>query len=375
MEGVPMKLFSPFLLVALAAAFSTSMQAETVRWSPGQANAWYAKQPWLVGSNFVPASAINQLEMWQADTFDPVEIDRELGWARQLGFNTMRVFLHNLAWQQDPEGFLKRVDQFLALCKKHRIRPLLVLLDDVWNPDPKIGPQPAPRAGVHNSGWVQSPGRAVVGNEKRWPEVKPYIQAVIGKFRKDRRILAWDLYNEPGNLNNDYYRPREPKNKETLSLGLLAKVFEWAREVDPSQPLTAGVWTGDWRPDKLSPLNKFQLDHSDVISFHRYADFATTKRDSETLLAYGRPVICTEYMARPMGSTFGELLPFFKAHKIGAINWGFVAGKTNTIHAWNTWDKPDRGEPKVWFHDVLRANGTPYSASEANIIRRLTGAH
>ena len=132
------------------------------KWSEQKANEWYQKQPWLVGSNYAPASAINQLEMWQADTFDPKRIDLELGWAQALGMNTMRVFLHDLLWQQDPEGFKRRLDTFLRIAEKHRIRTMLVLFDSVWDPNPKLGKQRAPRPGVHNSGWLQSPGAKAI---------------------------------------------------------------------------------------------------------------------------------------------------------------------------------------------------------------------
>lgn len=367
-----MKILPGFLV--LVAALSTAI-ADTEQWSKEEANSWYSEQPWLVGANYNPASAINQLEMWQADTFDPEEIDRELGWARGMGMNTMRVFLHNLAWKQDPVGFLDRVDQFLTISEKHAIKPLLVLLDDVWNPDPKAGPQPAPTPGVHNSGWVQSPGRAILSNESSWDtEVKPYVQAVIRKFKDDERVLGWDLYNEPGNMNNDHYRPMEPANKPELSLNLLRKVFEWAREANPSQPLTAGVWTGDWwsNPDDLSPLNSFQLETSDVITFHAYSPLDRTRQMADALFRYGRPVICTEYMARTAGSTFEAILPYFHEKRIGAYNWGFVAGKSNTIHGWETWKTPDKGEPKVWFHDILRPDGKPYDRAEVDLIKKLS---
>jgi hypothetical protein len=288
----------------------------------------------------------------------------------------MRVFLHNLAWKEDRPGFLKRVNQFLAIAKKHHIRPLLVLLDDVWNPDPKIGLQPAPRAGVHNSGWVQSPGRQVLAHEETWEtEVKPYVQAVIGRFKNDRRVLGWDLYNEPTNGNGGDYAKKEPKNKAALSTALLGKVFTWARQMDPSQPLTAGIWDGNMGDvDHFNAVNRLISSESDVISFHTYTPPATTRKLAESFMRFHRPLFCTEYMARPRGSTIPGILPWFKEHKIAAYNWGFVDGKTGTIHAWSTWDKPDHGEPKVWFHDLLRPDGTPYRSAETDLIKQLAGA-
>ena len=85
------------------------------RWSETEANAWYDAQPWRVGCNFVPSTAINQLEFWSADSFDAPTLERELGWAHDVGFDTLRVYLHDLAWTQDPTGFLDRLDHFLGL--------------------------------------------------------------------------------------------------------------------------------------------------------------------------------------------------------------------------------------------------------------------
>ncbi|MGC2477282.1 MAG: 1,4-beta-xylanase, partial [Candidatus Sulfotelmatobacter sp.] len=172
--------------------------AQNPRWTEQRANDWYAQQPWLVGANYIPKSAINELEMWQQDTFDPTEIDVELGWAESIGMNTMRVFLHDLLWQQDSVGFQKRIDQFLTIASRHHIRPLFVLFDSCWDPKPRLGHQHAPRPGVHNSGWVQSPGAKALADPAQVPRLKAYVQGVVGAFAKDERILGWDIWNEPG---------------------------------------------------------------------------------------------------------------------------------------------------------------------------------
>ena len=153
--------------------------ADTQQWSTQKANQWYAQQRWLVGSNYIPADAINQLEMWQADTFNAAQIDKELGWAESIGMNTMRVFLHDKLWEQDAEGFKKRIDQFLAIAAKHGIRPMLVFFDSCWDPDPKPGPQHPPIPGVHNSGWVQSPGRAVLADTANYPRLEAYVKDIV----------------------------------------------------------------------------------------------------------------------------------------------------------------------------------------------------
>jgi len=346
-------------------------------WSPDKANAWYAKQPWLVGCNFGPSTAINQLEMWQADTFDPTTIDRELGYAEQIGFTSVRVFLHHLAWQQDPKGFLERMDRFLDLARKHRIGVMFVFFDSCWHPLPKPGPQPAPRPHVHNSGWVQDPGREILTQPARLDELKPYVMAVLKRFGKDERVQCWDLFNEPDNDNRNSYgaagEKTEAPNKAELTLPLLRKVFAWAREASPSQPLTAAVWIGNWSdPTRLSAFEKFMLENSDVISFHNYSKLEDLKTCIENLRRYGRPILCTEYMARPAGSTFDPNLGYMKEQKVGAYNWGFVAGKTQTIYPWDSWQKTYTTEPPVWFHDIFRPGGTPYIPAEVEYIKKVT---
>jgi hypothetical protein len=362
------------LLLVLPLLSSTAFARE--RWSTDQARRWGDQMPWLVGCNYGPSTAINELEMWQAETFDVVTIDRELGWAQGLGFNSIRVFLHDLAWRQDPEGFLKRMDQFLAVADKHHIGVDFVLFDSVWDPNPKPGKQRDPRPGVHNSGWVQSPGAELLTHPERWDaDLKPYVTAVVSHFKDDKRIHFWETINEPDNTNGNSYNKQEPKDKKERATDLLNKAFDWARSADPSQPITSGAWIGTWGdPEKLNPTERVQLSESDVISFHSYDKLETMKLCVEHLRRYDRPILCTEYMARPRGSTFDPILEYLKSQKVAAYNWGFVAGKTNTIYAWDTWQKAASGEPKVWFHDIFRADGTPFDPKEVQYIRGVTAA-
>jgi Cellulase (glycosyl hydrolase family 5) len=333
------------------------------RWTEAKANAWYAQQPWLVGSDYIPANAINQLEMWQAETFDPQQIDKELGWAEDLGMNTMRVFLHDLLWQQDAAGFKQRIDQFLTIAARHHIRPLFVLLDSCWEPDPKLGPQHPPIPGVHNSGWVQSPGEPALKDPSQYPRLKEYVHSVVGAFANDNRVLGWDLWNEPAGTAE--------------VIALLPQVFTWAREAHPSQPLTSGTFQQNFAPfgaEKQSPITQIQLAQSDVISFHNYSWPEDFEKYVTGLEQYNRPILCTEYMARSAGSTFDTILPVAKKHRVAAINWGFVTGKTQTNLPWDSWERPYlKSPPTVWFHDVLHADGTPYREREVDIIRSLTG--
>lgn len=344
------------------------------RWSAEQSTAWQAKTGWLVGCNYAPAYAINPLEMWQADTFDAAAIDHELGLAESLGFNSLRVFLHDLAWRQDPRGFKRRMGKFLDLAQRHRIGVVFVLFDAVWDPFPKVGPQRAPKPHVHNSGWIQSPGAEILRDPARHDELRAYVQDVVGSFRRDRRIHAWDLFNEPDNPNTSAYGAVELKNKAEMALALLQKTWVWAREAKPRQPLTSGVWVGTWAdPVKLSPMERFQLENSDVISFHNYSKLEELERCIQNLRRYGRPILCTEFMARPAGSTFDPHLGRMKDLGVAAYNWGFVAGKTQTQYPWDSWKQTYTAEPPVWFHEIFRADGQPYRPEEAEYIRRVTG--
>lgn len=340
------------LIIGLILSFSIAFSQNI--WTKEKANEWYQQQPWFVGANFLPSTAINQLEMWQAESWDPTTIDREFGWAAKIGMNVMRVYLHDLAWQQDAVGFKKRMGDLLTIASKHKIKILFTIFDDCWNPDAAVGKQPEPKPGIHNSGWVRSPNKATHDDQSKWGYLENYVKDILATFKSDQRIFLWDLYNEPGNSSYNLG-----------SMPLLKKVFEWAWSVRPSQPLSAGVWYEN------KELNEFQLANSDVITFHNYGPAAGLEKQIKELQALGRPVICTEYMARTRDSKFQSHLPIFKKYKVAAINWGLVAGKSNTIYQWDTPIK-DGSEPKVWFHDVFRKDGSAYDKEEIDVIRKLT---
>jgi Cellulase (glycosyl hydrolase family 5) len=364
------QLVAAFFFSLLTAAVSV---AEPARWTEQRANDWYAQQPWLAGSNYIPATAINELEMWQADTFDPKRIDLELGWAESIGFNTMRVFLHDLLWQQDAHGFQKRIDTFLSIASKHHLRILFVLFDSCWDPFPHLGKQRDPRPGVHNSGWVQSPGSSALNDPAQLPRLELYVKGVVGAFAKDPRVLGWDVWNEPGGTNEGSYEKQELPNKRELVRALLPKAFAWARQAGASQPLTSGLWDGDWAsPDTLDPIQKIQLEQSDVLSFHNYSNPDDFLKHVGELEKFRRPILCTEYMARPMSSTFAGILPIAKENKVAAINWGLVAGKTQTWLPWDSWQHPYTDQPpEPWFHEIFRTDGQPYRQPEVDLIRKL----
>jgi len=349
-----MKIKNIAIAIVLMVISSNLSAQSTGRWSAEKAKKWYAEHPWINGANFIPSTAINQLEMWQANTFDPQTIDRELGWAETLGFNTMRVYLHSLAYKQDPAGFKDRMGRYLTIADKHKIKTIFVFFDDCWNKVGFIGKQPAPQPGIHNSGWVQDPGDPASKEAENFTALEKYVKDVMKHFSSDKRILLWDLYNEPGN-----------SGKLDSSLPLLTKVFEWARSANTDQPISVGLWRWDFEK-----LNAVQIANSDVITYHDYEAPEWHKRVLMLLKTHDRPMICTEYMARTKNSTFANTLPMLKEHNIGAINWGLVAGKTNTIYAWDTPLK-DGSQPTDWFHDIFWPDGKIYRSVETDLIKKL----
>ena len=385
------KLTNSFSILFLSLIFVKCQKNPTIvidyRWSEERAWQWHNENGWMVGTNFNPSTSINQLEFWQEDTYDPETIERELEWSAELGMNMHRVYLHNLLWDQDSIGFLERVDNYLNISESKNIKTLFVLLDDVWHPVPKLGKQPEPIPFVHNSGWVQAPGSEILGDSSRHDELKNYVKGVISHFADDKRVVGWDLYNEPDNVassdpenlvNNINFRGLnrgpEVKEKHIYSLSLLKKIFMWAREVNPSQPLTVGLWKDSetWNDiDNLSAIDRFAISNSDVISFHAYGDLEETRKKIEDLEQFNRPLLCTEYLARGEQNTFQIMLPLFKEKEIAAVNWGFVAGKTNTAFPWSSWQVEFDSLPKIWHHDIYLPDKTPYDEKEIAFLKNI----
>lgn len=342
---------------------------ERARWSTETAARWEDATGWLLGCNFIPSTAGNQLELWQVDTFDPVTIDRELGWAAgTAGMNSIRLFLHDLAWLVDPAGFLDRLDRVLDIAASHGISVMPVLFDGIWDPDPRPGPQREPRPGVHNSTWLQSPGATVLADRSRWASLRPYVEGVLGRFGGDDRVVVWDLFNEPDSPNYAHAR-RDPLHKPDLVADLLESVWDWAVEVDPVQPLTVGVYLNPGgRMERTSRVARVALERSDVISFHCYSSEDGLRATISELRRYGRPMVCTEWMARPNSPVV--LAGTLRSEGVGGYTWGLVDGRSQTRFPWTSWVRrvpPDA----VWFHDLLHADGRPYDPSEVELLRSL----
>ena len=369
----PLKFIFPlFFLMVLKTSAQRNDTGRSI-WSAEKATEWYSKQPWLVGANFLPSTAINELEMWQAETFDTTTIAREFGWAAALGMNTMRIFLHDLAYKQDPAGFKKRMEIVLQIANRYHIKPLFVLFDSCWDPFPHQGKQHEPAPYLHNSGWVQSPGADALKDVTQYPRLKKYVVDVVGFFSKDKRVLGWDVWNEPDNTNNSSYGRFEAYDKVQQVSNLLQKVFMWTRSTNPSQPITSGIWAGDWsNADSLKPIEKMMVEQSDIISFHNYDSGEEIEKRIQWLQRYNRPIICTEYMSRGNGSTFEGSMPVAKKYKIAMFNWGLVSGKSQTIFPWDSWSKKYTTQPDLWFHDIFYKDGKPYKQTEVDFISKIT---
>ena len=340
----------------------------TARWSAERARQWYAESGWRMGCNYAPASAGNQLEMWQAETWDPARIDQELGWAANLGMNSLRVFLHDLLFEQDQENFLARVDEFLGIADSHGIATMLVLFDGVWHPEPRLGPQGEPRPKTHNSMWLQSPGAAILRDRSRWPALRPYVEGVMERFGSDARVCTWDLFNEPDQTNAISYPRKEVDDKSDLCDELVSQVFDWSQAVDPDQPLTAGVYLGvDGAVERVNKLARTMLSRSDVISFHSYSPGRKLRGTIQHLQRYERPLLCTEWMARTLGSPV-ELIDLLAEENVSAWCWGLVDGRSQTRYSWTSWLR-EADENATWFHDLLHPDGSPYDEAEAERLR------
>jgi hypothetical protein len=323
------------------------------RWTAKRAVEWSASAGWVRGFNYVPSTAVNTTEFWQAETFDEATIAREMAWAADVGYNSCRVFVQYLVWEADPAGSLARLRRLMDIAGANGISTMLTLFDDCAfsGKQPYLGAQDAPTPGIHNSGWTPSPGHERVVDRDAWPSLEEYVTTVVAEFRDDTRVIAWDLYNEPGN-----------SGMGSKSDALVAAAFEWARAANPTQPMTVGVWTPE-----LPDLNALALRESDVVSFHNYGDVASMQAQIDELAQLGRPLLCTEWMRRPI-SLFASHLPVLKEHGVGGYAWGLVNGKTQTHFPWGSPEGAD--EPAVWFHDLLRTDGSSYDAEEVAFVRR-----
>ncbi|GAP73448.1 glycoside hydrolase family 5 [Candidatus Symbiothrix dinenymphae] len=333
--------------------------AQDNRWSEERANNWYKSFKWLNGVNYIPSDAINYTAMWDKTSFNPALIDKELALAQSIGLNCVRVVLQYAVYADDPAYFLSALERFLEICDKHDITVMPTFFDDCTfgeNADPVIGKQDEPRIGWYAWAWSPSPGHTMVVDESRHPLLEKYVKDVLRKFKNDPRVLLWDLYNEPTNT--------KPTSEGYRSIPLVKSVFVWARAINPSQPLTVGTWNGN------KELNEIVFAQSDIISFHNYGSKEAMAKQIQDLRNYNRPLICTEWMNRPLKSTVEDVMPVLKNENVGGFLWGLVNGKTQTHLTWG--HRPEKlPYTGVWQHDLYHSDFKPYNMEEIEIIKNL----
>ena len=290
--------------------------------------------------------------MWQAETYDPTTIDRELGWAENIGMNTMRVFLHNLVYGAGSEG-IREAHRWVS----RRLRRVTIYGRSLCFSTP---------AGIRIQNWDRSfrrcqgcttpvgcrhPGPDVLEDPTQVPRLEQYVKGIVGTFANDSRVLAWDMWNEPDNGNDSSYERRSEKQKRDYARALAAGLCMGSFGA-PTQPLTSGVWHGDWSSTAMMTPLPNPDEQSDVVSFHNYGWPEDFEAHVKMLEQFHRPLICTEYMARGAGSTFDTVLPVAHENHVGAINWGLVQARARRffpgIHG-NTRMPPIK--PPIWFHD------------------------
>lgn len=335
-------------------AWGASDNLHDLRWSQGKAWAWYAEVGQILGCNYLPRTAVNVTDIWQDESFDPKIIDEELGWAQKAGYNSLRVFVQYAVWEEDAEALRQRIDQFLTIADRHGMRVMLVLFDDSSSlgREPYIGKQNELVPSLYNSGGVPAPGHQRVNDCPAWPDLERYIKDLIGHFHNDRRILIWDLYNKP-----------EMSGQDDKSLSLVKAAFRWARQAEPTQPLTAGAYSVNMEDS----MSKTTMELSDVISFRSYGSSEAVSNTINICRRYNRPILCTEWLDRGLNNRFETILPIFAKERVGSYHRGLVAGQTQTHRPWDS--KKGDPMPKVWSHNVFHPDGAPYDPNEIELIR------
>ena len=341
--------------LAILISITSCSSNEQGQWSVDRINNWYSEVGEIKGFNYVPSTAVNDIDMWQESSFDPITISKELMLARESGYNSARVFLHYLVWKENSETFKNRINEFLEIADDNKIKVMFILFDDCNAPgcEPFIGEQKAPLVGHHNSQWVACPGLDVTDDKSAFPEYEKYLKDIISTYKNDNRVIAWDLYNEPGNTGVG------ERSKE-----LLLNTFKWAHQINPSQPLTVGSWNLEGLEDEMSEI---MMSNSDFVTFHSYGDVIDLRERIAVCQMYNRPIVNTEWLRRQVGNTFEEILPEFQKHKIGWYHWGLVQGKTQT---WLHWvSSKDNIKDGPWQHDMFTPEHKAYDKKEIEMVK------
>jgi hypothetical protein len=171
------------------------------------------------------------------------------------------------------------------------------------------------------------------------------------QFKRDSRVLYWDLYNTAG--NSELWE---------VTLPLMDQTFQWARDVNPEQPLAVAAWTKFG-----SAMSARMLERSDLVSFQSFDNEQQVAAIIELLQRYKRPMICSDWLLRQQDNRFDNILPLFAVHRVGWFNHGLANGKTQAWIQQKLYRS--KRDPELWQHDVLKADGTAYNAKEVELIQ------
>ena len=260
----------------------------------------------LRGANYVPSYASTAVKAWTA--YAPEVVDRELGYAERAGLNTVRVFLHVLPYEREPEAFLARLRDFVERCDRRRIRPLFVLFDSCFGDEPSLEKADSPT-------WINNPGFSRLGDAA----MERYVRAVVTPYAKDRRVLGWDVMNEP--MADFHHVTREDRD---VIWAFVRRMAALVREADPTHPLTVGEAVVEYLPKTA--------DLVDVLSVHSYAATPEEFRaDLDLARRFGRdakkPVMVTECGNPGGGQSYEMALEVLAEEKIGFYVWELMIGK------------------------------------------------
>lgn len=349
------------------------------QWSKERAWAWYTARPWIRGCNFMSSDCANRIDQWQAYGFEErfATAKRELALCAETGFNSIRIIPEFFVWEQEHDGFMERFERYVQAAHENGISCMVVLGNDCMPPKEEfdkrmhLGEQHVDW-GFHGGrrvsqhGTFGGAGYSVLDTQEGADRFCDFARELVETYKNDERILMWDVFNEPGN-----------SNRKSMSLPVLKRLFEIIRAIDPIQPLTVGVWSETRHPEKLPEIERFGLEHSDIVSFHCYSAYADNVEILHRLKAFGRPIVNTEWLARCIGNTVEEIFPLFFAMGVGCYNWGFVAGKYQTFEPWEgMWDNYAKDPAhngwdfEKWFHDLYRPSLHPYNPNEIALIKR-----
>lgn len=349
------------------------------RWSESQAWDWYEKKPWVMGINYVPSITLHAVELWQEDTYPEVieSVRKEFILMQDIGLNSVRMFLPFHIWFHEKEKFLERLDCFLDELASRNITMMPVLFNDCVGFGRPKDITPHMSHGWqqydigHHGGHKKNPftgEQEQIGwclwDEPEWQEtLEEYLIALLERFGKDERIYIWDLWNEPGN-----------SNRHDRSIPYIKRVFEIARNINPVQPLTAGVWSypesyGVDDSVDVETVQRLALDESDIITFHQYEGIERVNRVVKQLQKEKRPMLNTEWLNRIQDNFVQDNLPLYYKERIGSYSWGLVAGKSQHFLPWDELWNHRQLPLNRWQHDLFDTFYTPYDKKELELMR------